>query len=62
MSPSDPSEIEDTGWQMWVSDLGYWRVDMRHIVGARVSNNEWIRKCQYCELCWALKQINPTAI
>jgi hypothetical protein len=32
-SPLDPSEIEDKGWQIWVRDLGYWRVDMRHIDG-----------------------------
>jgi hypothetical protein len=30
-----------------------WKVDMRHIDGPRVSNNEWIRKCQYQELRWA---------
>jgi hypothetical protein len=42
--------------------LGYWREDMRHIEEPHVSNNEWIRKCQYWELRWALRQINPTAI
>jgi hypothetical protein len=54
-----PTEIEDKvlrKWVsaryfylqlLWVSDLGYWREDMRHIEEPHVSNNEWIRKCQY---------------
>jgi hypothetical protein len=41
--------------------LQFGLLDMRHIDGPRVSNNEWIRKCQYQELRWALKQIYPTA-
>jgi hypothetical protein len=56
-----PEENKLSGIQELGQMIDTSRKEIIDIVRRCLYNNEWIGQCKLWELCWELKQINPTA-